>query len=78
MTQVKRKCSRPPKQKTGLDITQMPAANTHTHTLYDLNQCIKKFQKQIISRDLIEHISKEREKSDRSMVARLDSIVKAN
>ena len=30
MTQVKRKCGRPPKQKTGLDITQMPAANTCT------------------------------------------------
>ena len=30
MTQVKRKCGRPPKQKTRLDITQMPAANTHT------------------------------------------------
>ena len=30
MTQVKRKCSRPPKQKTRLDITQMPAANTCT------------------------------------------------
>ena len=30
MTQVKRKCCRPPKQKTGLDSTQMPAANTCT------------------------------------------------
>ena len=30
MTQVKRKCGRPPKQKTGLDSTQTPAANTHT------------------------------------------------
>ena len=29
-TQVKRKCSRPPKQKTGLDNTQKPAANTCT------------------------------------------------
>ena len=29
-TQVKRKCSRPPKQKTGLDNTPKPAANTHT------------------------------------------------
>ena len=64
MTQVKRKHGRPPKQKTGLDITQTPAANTHTVS--------------IISRDLIEHINKEQEKSDRSTVARLDSIVKAN
>ena len=30
MTQVKRKCGRPPKQKTKLDITQMPAANICT------------------------------------------------
>ena len=29
-TQVKRKHSRPPKQKTGLDITQKPVANTCT------------------------------------------------
>ena len=30
ITQVKRKCSRPPKQKIRLDITQPPTANTHT------------------------------------------------
>ena len=30
VTQVKRKCGRPPKQKTRLDITQMPAVNTCT------------------------------------------------
>ena len=29
-TQVKRKCGRPPKQKTGLDNTQKPAATTCT------------------------------------------------
>ena len=34
MKQVKRKCGRPPKQKTKLDITQMPAEN---NILYDLN-----------------------------------------
>ena len=33
-TQVKSKCSRPPKQKTRLDITQM---QLQTGTLYDLN-----------------------------------------
>ena len=33
---------------------------------------------QIISRDLIQHINKEPEKSDRSTTERLDSIVKAN
>ena len=30
MTQVRRKCVRPPKQKNKLDTTQMPAANTRT------------------------------------------------
>ena len=30
MTQVKRKCGRPPKQKTGLDNNPKPAANIHT------------------------------------------------
>ena len=30
MTQLKTKCGRPPKKKTKLDITQTPAANTHT------------------------------------------------
>ena len=31
-TQVKRKCSRPPKQKIEQDETQKPAANTHYMT----------------------------------------------
>ena len=30
MTQVKRKCGRPSKPKTGLDMTQRPTTNTHT------------------------------------------------
>ena len=38
-TQVKRKCSRPPKQKTGQDIIPKPAANTHT--LHNPSKCIK-------------------------------------
>ena len=56
MTQVKRKCSRPPKQKTKLDITQMPAANTHT---VQPKLVHKNSKTEIISRDLIEHINKE-------------------
>ena len=38
-TQVKRKCSRPPKQKIEQDETHKPAANTHT--LHDLDKPIK-------------------------------------
>ena len=75
MTQVKRKCSRPPTQKTKPDTTQMPAANTST---VQPKQMHKNSRTEIISRDLIEHINKEWEKSDRSTIARLDSIVKAN
>ena len=74
-TQVKRKHGRPPKQKTGLDNTQKPAANTYTA---QPKQVHKNSKNEIISRDLIEHINKEWEKSDRSMVARLDFIVKRN
>ena len=55
-TQVKRKCSRPPKQKTKPDISQMPAANTST-TQPKLTH--KNSNTQIISRDLIQHINKE-------------------
>ena len=52
MTQVKRKCGRPPKQKTKLDITQMPAAN--------IPKLVHKNSKtESISKDLIEHINKE-------------------
>ena len=75
MTQVKRKHGRSPKQEMKLDITQMPAANTHT---VQPKLVHKNSKTEIISRDLIEHINKEREKSDRSTMARLDSIVKAN
>ena len=38
----------------------------------------KNSKSEILSRDLIGHINKEWKKSDRSAVARLDSIVKAN
>ena len=52
MTQVKRKCSGPPKQKTKPDISQMPAANTST-TRPKLTHTNSNTQ--IISRDLIQH-----------------------
>ena len=61
-TQVKRKRGRPPKQKTGLDNTPKPAANTHT-ALH------KNSKSEIISRELIDHINKEQKKSDRLTVA---------
>ena len=74
-TQAKRKCSRPPKQEIGLDNNPKPASNTHTA---QAKQVHKNSKSEILSRDLIEHINKEWEKSDRSTVARLDSIVKGN
>ena len=55
-TEVKRKCGRPPKQETKLDITQTPAANTCTV----LPKLVHKNSKtEIIPWDLIEHINKE-------------------
>ena len=70
MTQVKRKCDRPPQQKTKPYTSQTPAVNAKpTH---------KNSNTQIISRDLIQKVNKEQEKSDRSTIARLDSIVKVN
>ena len=56
MTQVKRKCGRPPKQRTKLDITQMPAANTCT---VQPKLAHKNSKTEIISRDLIDNINKE-------------------
>ena len=41
-------------------------------------QVHKNSKSEILSRDLIEHINKEWEKSDRSTVPRLDPIVKEN
>ena len=55
MTQVKRKCGRPPKQKTRLDITQMRAANTCTVQPKPVH---KNSKNKIIPRNLIEHINK--------------------
>ena len=75
MTQVKRKCGRSPKQKTGPDNTQKPAANTCT---VQPKHAHNNSTSEILSRDLIEHINKKQEKSDRSSVARLDSTVKGN
>ena len=73
-TQVKRKCGRPPKQKTGIDNTQKLAASKCT---VQPKQAHKNSKRGILSRDLIEHI-KEQDKSDRLTLARLDSIVKGN
>ena len=56
MTQVKRKHSRPPKQKTKPNISQTPAANTSTTQPKPTH---KNSNTQIISRDLIQHINKE-------------------
>ena len=55
-TQVKRKCGRPPKQKTRLDITQTSAANTCT---VQPKLAHKNSRSEIISKDLIKHINKE-------------------
>ena len=51
-TQVKRKCGRPPKQKTEPNSSQTPAANTSTTQLKPTH---KNPNIQIISRDLISH-----------------------
>ena len=56
MTQVKRKCGRPPKQKTKPNTSQTPAANTSTT---EPKPTHKNSNTQIISRDLIQHINKE-------------------
>ena len=60
---------------TGLDNNPKPATNTCT---VQPKQVHKSSKSEFISRDLLEHINKEWEKSDRLTVARLDSIVKGN
>ena len=56
-TQVKRKCSRLPKQKTEQDEIQKTAANTSTTQPRQAN---KNSKNKIISRNLIDKINKER------------------
>ena len=72
-TQVNRKNSRPPKQKSEQNKIQKPAANTHTTQPRQAN---KNSKNEVISRHLINKVNEEREKSDKLIVARLDSIVK--
>ena len=74
-TQVKRKHGRPPKQKIEQNEIQKPAANTCTTQPRQAN---KNSKNEIISRDIIDKVNEENEKSDRLTVARLDSIVKGN
>ena len=74
-TQVKRKHSRLPKQKSELNEIQKPAANTCTTQPRQTN---KNSNNEIISRYLIDKVNEQHEKSDRLTVARLDSIVKGN
>ena len=68
-TQVKKKCSRPSKQKIEQNEILKPAANTHTTRPRQAN---KNSKNKIISRDLIDKANEECEKSDRLTVARLD------
>ena len=56
-TQVKRKRGRLPQQKTELDITKKPAANSHTTRSEQAN---KNSKNKIISRDLIDKVKAER------------------
>ena len=72
-TQIKKKQGRAPKQKTEQKEIQKPAANICT---IQPRQANKYSKNKIISRDLIDKVSEEREKSDRLTQARLDSIVK--
>ena len=74
-TQVKRNWGRAPKQKTEQDEIQKTAVNTCTTWP---GQATKNSKNEIISRDLIDKVNVEWEKSDRLTVARLDSIVKGN
>ena len=60
-TQVKRKRSRPPKQKIEQTKIQKPAANTHTTQPRQANEHSKN---KIISRDLIDKVNEKRERSD--------------
>ena len=74
-TQVKRKRSRLAKQKTEQDVIPKTAANTCTTRPSQAN---KNSKNKIISRDLIDKVNAEQEKSKRLTVARLNSIVKGN
>ena len=56
MTQVKRKHSRPPKQKTEQDKIQKPAANACTTRPKQAN---KNSKNEIITRDLIDKVNTE-------------------
>ena len=72
-TEVKRKHSRPPKQKLEQDLIPKTAGNTHTTPP---QQATKNSKNEILSRDLIDKVNVEQEKSNRLTIARLDSIVK--
>ena len=72
---MKRKCGRLSKQKLERDLIPKTAANTHTTQPW---QATKNSKNEIISRDLIDKVNVEHEKSDRLTIVRLDAIVKGN
>ena len=76
-TQVKRKCSRPPKSKlenSHSNLKCTTAATTHTVRPH---KTIKIPSNDIASRELVSKINMEREKSDRLTVAQLNTINKS-
>ena len=75
-TQVKRKQGRPPKPKSenlNSNTSSMTAANTHTA---QPRKMIKIPSNDIVSRELVSKINMECEKSDRSTVAKLNTVSK--
>ena len=76
MTQVKRKCGRPPKPKlenSNSNLKSTTAATTHTAKCHKM---IKIPSNDIASRELVSKINAEHEKSDRLTVAKLNTISK--
>ena len=76
MTQVKRKCSRPPKPKVenlNSNLKSTTAATTHTAQAHKM---IKISSNDIVSRELVSKINMESKKSDRLTVEKLNTISK--
>ena len=77
-TPVKRKCSRPPKPKS-----QIPSSNPRTPTAAknlttQPRQYPRSLNNEIASRQMIDEINAEREKSDRLTVAKLNAVRQFN
>ena len=77
-TTVKRKCGRPPKPKSQIPTSKLRTLTAAKNLTAQPRQHSRSLNNEIVSREMIDEINAEREKSDRLTVAKLNAVKQFN